>query len=141
MSLIHSFAFFSLAEFLAAASNLSPSTAIRLDDKVAYSMLKPFPRSGIDFLLHAFNHSWSMHSFPSMGKTFSIIPVHKMEKASRLSSFLQAYLSLTSCLSKLFERIILSRLFFFVESNSILSPRQVSFRPERSTLDQILFLA
>ena len=32
-------------------------------------------------------------------------------------------ISLTSCVLKLFERIILSRLLFFLESNSILSPR------------------
>ena len=47
----------------------------------------------------------------------------------------------TSCVPKLFERIILSRLFFFLESNSILSPRQASFHPGRSTLDQILYLS
>ena len=41
----------------------------------------------------------------------------------------------------LFERIILSRLLFFLESNSILSPHQVGFRPGRSTLDQILYLS
>ena len=50
-------------------------------------------------------------------------------------------ISLTSCVSKLFERIILSRLLFFLESNSILSPRQGNFRPGRSTLDQILYLS
>ena len=50
-------------------------------------------------------------------------------------------ISLTSCVSKLFERIVLSRLFFFLESNSILSPRQAGFRPGRSTLDQILYLS
>ena len=49
-------------------------------------------------------------------------------------------ISLTSCVLKLFERIILSRLLFFLESNSILSPRQAGFRPGRSTLDQILYL-
>ena len=48
---------FSLAEFLAAASNLSSSTAIG-PDKVAYPMLKHLPRSGMDFL-HTFNLSWS----------------------------------------------------------------------------------
>ena len=63
------------------------------------------------------------------------------EKASRLSCFLPVYLSLTFCLSQLFERIILSRLLFFLESNSILSPRQAGFRPGRSTLDQILYLS
>ena len=50
-------------------------------------------------------------------------------------------ISLTSCVSKLFERIILSRLLFYLESNSILSPRQTGFRPGRSTLDQILYLS
>ena len=30
---------------------------------------------------------------------------------------------------------------FFLESNSILSPRQAGFRPERSTLDQILYFS
>ena len=50
-------------------------------------------------------------------------------------------ISLTSCVSKLFERIILSRLLLFLESNSILSPRQAGFRPGWSTLDQILCLS
>ena len=50
-------------------------------------------------------------------------------------------ISLTSCVSKLFERIILSRLLFFLESNSILSPREAGFCPGRSTLDQILYLS
>ena len=49
-------------------------------------------------------------------------------------------ISLTSCISKLFERTILSHLLFFLESNSILSPHQASFCPGRSTLDQILYL-
>ena len=50
-------------------------------------------------------------------------------------------ISLTSCVSKLFERIILSRLLFILESNSIFSPRQAGFRPGRSTLDQILYFS
>ena len=50
-------------------------------------------------------------------------------------------ISLTCCVSKLFERIILSRLLFIVECNSILSPRQAGFHPGRSTLDQILYLS
>ena len=54
---------FSLAEFLAAASNLSSSTATG-PDKVSYLMLKHLPRSGMDFLLHIFNLPWSLHSFP-----------------------------------------------------------------------------
>ena len=103
-------------------------------------MLKHLPRSGMDFLLHIFNLSWSSHSFPSIWKTSSIIPIRKMGKPLNSPASFRP-ISLTSCVSKFFERIILSRLLFFLESNSILSPRQAGFRPGRSTLDQILYLS
>ena len=94
----------------------------------------------MDFLLHIFNLSWILHFFPAIWKTSSIIPIHKMRKSlDSPASF--PPISLTSCVSKRFERIILSRLLFFLESNSILSFRQAGFHPERSTLDQILFLS
>ena len=125
-------------ELLAAASNLSSSTAIG-PDKLAYPMLKHLSRSGMDFLLHIFNPSWSLHSFPSLWKTF-IIPIHKMGKPLDSPASFRP-ISLTTCVSKLFERIILSRLLFFLESNSILSPRQAGFRPGWFTLDQILYLS
>ena len=130
---------FTLAEFLASASNLSSSTATG-PDKVAYPMLKHLPCSGMDFLLHIFNLSWSSHSFPSIWKTSSIIPIHKMGKPLDSPASFRP-ISLTSCVSKFFECIILSRLLFFLESNSILSPHQVSFRPGWSTLDQNLYLS
>ena len=130
---------FTLAEFHAVAYNLSSSTATG-PDKVAYPMLKHLPRSDTDFLLYIFNLSWSSHSFPSIWKTSSIIPIHKMGKPLDSPASFRP-ISLTSCVSKLFEQIILSRLLFFLKSNSILSPRQAGFRPGRSTLDQILYLS
>ena len=130
---------FTLAEFHVAASNLFPSTATG-PDKVACPMLKHLPSSGMDFFLHIFNLSWSSHSFPSIWKTSSIIPIHKMGKPLNSPASFRP-ISLTSCISKLFERIILSRLLFFLESNSILSPCQAGFRPGQSTLDQILYLS
>ena len=77
--------------------------------------------------------------FLPIWKTSSIIPIHKMAKPLDSPASFRP-ISLTSCVSKLFERIILSRLLFFLEYNSILSPRQAGFRSGRSTLDQILFL-
>ena len=50
-------------------------------------------------------------------------------------------ISFTYCISKLCERIILSSLLFFLESNSILSSGQAGFRPGRFTPDQILYLS
>ena len=130
---------FTPAEFLAAASNFSSSTATG-PDKVAYPVLKHLPRSSMNFLLHIFNLSWSSHSFPSIWRTSSIIPIHKMGKPLDSSASFRP-ISLTSCASKLFERIILSHLLFFLGSNSILSLRQAGFHPGRSTLDQILYLS
>ena len=126
------------AEFLAAATNLSSTTATS-PDKVAYPMLKHLPRSGMNLLPHIFNVSWSLHSCSSSERPY-IIPIHKMGKPlNSLASFRPIFL--TSCVSKLYECIILSRLLFFLESNFILSPLQAGFRHGRSTLDQILFLS
>ena len=94
----------------------------------------------MNFLLHDFNLSWCLHSFPSIWKIFSIIPIYKMGNTFDSPAFFRP-ISLTFCVSKLFELNISSRLLFFLESNSILSPRQVGFRPERFTLDQILYLS
>ena len=130
---------FSPTEFLAAASNLSSSSATG-PDKVAYPILKHLPRSGMDFLLHIFILSWTSHFFPSIWKTSSIISIHKMGKPlDSPASFRPIFL--TFCVSKLFESIIISRLLFFLESNSILSPRQAGFCPGQSTLDQIPYLS
>ena len=124
---------FSTAEFVTTATNPSSFT-VTGPDKVAYSKLKHLPRSGIDFLLHIFNVSWSLHSFPYIRETSSIIRFHKM--GNRLDSpvFFQP-ISFTSCVSKFLELIILPRLLFFLVSNSILSPHQLGFCPQRSTLD------
>ena len=72
--------------------------------------------------------------------TFSIILIYKIGKTLDSPAFFRP-ISLTSCVSKLFERTILSRLLFFLESNFILSPCQAGFHPGQSTLDQILFLS
>ena len=123
-------------EFLAAVSNLSTATG---PDNVPYPMLKHPPRSDMDFILHIFNLFWTSHFFSSVWKTSSIIPIHKMEKPLDSPASFRP-ISLTSCVSKLFEHIIPSRLLYFLESDSILSPHQTGFRPGRSTLDQIFYL-
>ena len=103
-------------------------------------MLKRLSRFGMDFFLHIFNLFWTLHSFPPVCKTSSIISIHVMGKPLHFSASFRR-MSFTSYVSMPFERIILWRLLFFLESNSILSPPQAGFRPGRSTLDQILYLS
>ena len=129
---------FSPAKVLATATNLSSSTATDRD-KVAYLMLKRLSCFDINFLLHIFNLSWSLHFFPSIWKISSIIPSVKWKSLSPLL-LLPDYLSHRLRL-KAFSTHILSRLLFFLESNSVFFFCQAGFGPGRPTLDQILFLA
>ena len=110
---------FSSTELLVAATSRSSSTATSLD-KIANHILKHIPRSGIEFCNHVFKLSWYLHSFSSIWKTPSIIPIHKMRRAFEFPAFFRPS-SLTFCISMFFERIILSRVFFCLDSNFILS--------------------
>ena len=133
------FSLLQLAELGTALSSLSSSTAAG-PDSVTYPLLAHLPPAGKDFLLHIFNLSWSTRSFPPAWKTSFTIPVLKSGKPTDApSSFRPIFL--TSCTSKLFERMVLARLSFFLESKNLLSPLQAGFRPGRSTLDQILYLS
>ena len=104
---------------------------------VPSTVLKHLPEPAQLLLLSLFNRSWHSHTFPSCWKPTTIIPIHKPGKPTSSPSFFRP-ISLTSCISKLFERLILSRLSFHLESNHLLSTCQARFRPGRSPLDQIL---
>ena len=129
---------FSLSELTSAVSHLSSSTAAG-PDRVTYPLLSHLPHAALCFLLHIFNLSWSTHSFPSDWKSSTIYPVHKSGKPTNAPSSFRP-ISLTSCVSKLFERLVLARLSFLLESRNLLTPSQAGFRPARSTTDQIAFL-
>ena len=130
---------FSLTELSTAISNFSSSTASG-PNQIAYVLLKHLPEPAQLLLLSLFNRSWHSHTFPSCWKPTTIIPIHKPGKPTSSPSFF-CPISLTSCISKLFERLILSRLTFHLESNHFLSTCQAGFRPGRSPLDQMLTLS
>ena len=127
---------FSLTELSTAISNFSSSTASG-PDQIAYPLLKHLPEPAQLLLLSLFNRSWHSHTFPSCWKPTTIIPIHKPGKPTSSPSLFRP-ISLTSCISKFFERLILSRLTFHLESNHLFSTCRAGFRPGRSPLDQIL---
>ena len=118
---------------------LSSSTAFG-PDQVAYALLKHLPEPAQLLLLSLFNRTWYSHTFPSCWKPTTIIPIHKPGKLTSFPSSFRS-ISLTSCISKLFELLILSRLTFHLESNHFLSICQASFCPGRSSFNQILTLS
>ena len=128
---------FSSLELSTAISQLSTSSG---PHQITYPFLTHFAQSGFYFILYIFNPSWSTHTFPSTWKQSTIIPILKPGKPSDSRSSYKP-ISLTSCTSKLFEKMVLARLTYFLEQQSTLSPVQAGFRPSRLTVDQVFLLS
>ena len=104
---------FSSLELSTAISQLSTSASLG-PDQITYPLLTHLPQSALHFLLYIFNLSWSTHTFPYTWKQSTIIPILKPRKPSDSPSSYRP-ISLISCTSKLFERMILGRLTYFLE--------------------------
>ena len=115
---------FSLTELSTAICNLSSSTASG-PDQIAYPLLKNLPEPAQLLLLSLFNRSWYSHTFPSYWKPTTNIPIHNPGKPTSSPSSFRP-ISLTCCISKHFERLILSRLTFHLESSPLHLPGRLS---------------
>jgi len=105
---------FTTKEFTTAISKLSISTTSG-PDLIAYLFLTHFPPSAQQHLLSNPNWFWSSNTFPSCWKPATIIPIHKPGKPTDSLASYRA-ISLTSCISKLFERLVLNRLCYYLVS-------------------------
>nr|KAG5699230.1 hypothetical protein BaRGS_012751 [Batillaria attramentaria] len=91
-------------------------------------------------LLELFNQSWKTGIFPSAWKEATIIPIRKKEKDPAKKTSYRP-ISLLSCLGKTLERMINKRLMWHLESNNLITKEQTAFRKNRSTEDQLVYLA
>ena len=69
-----------------------------------------------------------------------MMPVHKPGKKRNEASSYRP-ISLTSCIGKTMERMINTRLSWYLESNNIITPEQAGFRQHHSTEDQVTYIA
>lgn len=108
-------------------------------DGIHYSMLKHLPSCALSSLLALYNKFWTTGFFPSEWRKAVILPFLKPGKSVR---HLQDYrpIALTSCLCKLFEKMVNRRLMWHLEFHGLLSPLQFGYRKNRSTLDPLLRL-
>ena len=106
-------------------------------DGVTNEMLKHLPVSGKYAVLELINRSWLEGLTPAAWRKAEIVAIPKKGKdLSDINNYRP--ISLLSCLSKLPERLIHTRLYFFLESSSLLNPNQSGFRKNHSTLDQLI---
>ena len=126
---------FSLDELEAAIDQMRANGACGPDD-IPPMFLKALGPAALDELLDIFNFLFRHGICPYSWRLAIIIPLLKLGKsASELASFRP--ISLTSCICKLFERVLGQRLYHIVESKGILSKYQAGYRKMRGCEDQI----
>ena len=108
-------------------------------DTVHYQLLKHLPEDSLLLLLYIFNHIWLTQDFSTSWNTAIIIPVPKPGKVlSDPGSYRP--IARTSCLCKTMERMVNSRLTWYLERHMIITKDQSGFRRRRSTVDNLVTL-
>ncbi|GFR32545.1 putative RNA-directed DNA polymerase from transposon X-element [Trichonephila clavata] len=108
-------------------------------DGLHYIMLQHLSENSILSLLLLFNRIWETQVFPTQWCHAHVLPFPKPGKDPTSANNYRP-IALTSCLSKLMERIVSERLMFHLESHNLLSPLQSGFRKSRSTIDNLIRL-
>ncbi|GFX37803.1 probable RNA-directed DNA polymerase from transposon X-element [Trichonephila clavipes] len=106
-------------------------------DGITNKMLKKLPRLTIFKITNIINNMLTLRYFPMSWKTAVVIPILKPDKNSALAESYRP-ISLLPVLSKLAEKVILSRLNEHLERENILIPEQHGFRTRLSTSHQLL---
>ena len=102
-------------------------------------MLKHLPPRSLEALLDIFNDMWKTGKFPKSWELATIIPVPKPGKDHTEPTNYRP-IALTSCLCKTLEKMINTRLVWYLEFNNLFSPVQSGFRSERSTNNNLIRL-
>ena len=124
-------------EIMVLINSLKLNKAISHDDIDPYFLKIAAPI--LAFPLSVFpNHCLTFGTFPNRLKLAKVVPVFKKGLTDQLSNYRP--ISLLPSLSKLFERIIHSRLLSFFEYNNTIVTTQYGFRHNHSTIHPILDL-
>jgi hypothetical protein len=105
-------------------------------DGVPPRLLKEGGRPLSIVLCRIFSLSLQTYKFPSMWKQANVTPLHKKDDQNEVSNYRP--ISLLSCVSKIFERIIFKHMYNHFRNNFILSDFQSGFLPGRSTTTQLI---
>ena len=103
---------FSMDEIMTALS--SSSLTSPGEDSIRYEMISHLFVSAKCFLLDTLNGLWISHTTPDAWHTSAVVPSHKPGRDPELP---QRYrpIALTSCVCKLFERMVNNRLVWYLE--------------------------
>ena len=128
---------FTIADFEMALDSCNNSAPGK--DNISFEMIKNLNIKAKIYLLQFYNYLWKRGLFPKAWRHAIVIPIVKPGKDPSLPTNYRP-ISLTSCLCKLIEKMVNTRLMWYMEENNILSPTQSGARKNRSTLDSLASL-
>ena len=108
-------------------------------DYIHYSFFRHFTEPQLIQVVNMINCIWCAEQLPQQWKHSVIIPILKPGKP-RDNPASYRPIQLTSCFSKLMERMVTERLTWYVEQNNLISAFQCAFRKGRSTADHLVRL-
>ena len=105
-------------------------------DGITNEMISNLGSIAKEKLLQFMNRTWKEGQLPSSWRTANVTPILKKGKPA---GHPQSYrpISLTSCLGKVAERMINTRLYHWLEENHLLDNAQAGFRKGSRTEDQL----
>lgn len=101
-------------------------------DKIPNRLLKMLDVKILDTFAIIFNHLLALGYFPECWKNALVIPIPKAGKDLSITSNWRP-ISLLSCLSKIYERVVAERLKNFANENNSIPNHQFGFRAGHST--------
>lgn len=106
-------------------------------DLITNSILKKLPNKSVVFMTVLFNALLKLSYFPTAWKKAKIIMIKKPGKDNTDPKNYRP-ISLLSSVSKIFEKIIHSRLINHLNATEAIPHRQFGFKPNHSTTQQLL---
>ena len=125
--------FFDFVEFNSALDSTNVNSAPG-PDGISYKILKSLPVKYKLILLDIFNEMFQDNDYPPIWKQAH---VHFIDKANKKGV---RPISLTSCVCKLFEKLIKNRFQWWIEYHKLLPISQCGFRKGRSCTDNLVNL-
>ena len=129
---------FNLGELKNSISDLNLKSSIG-PDYIHNKFLYYFPEILQPLLLASMNQSWKDGILPTDFKESILVPIHKLHKDKHNVKSYRP-ISLLSCFSKLYEKMVYNRLYNHFEQNNLLPRSQCGFRRSHSCIDILIYL-
>ena len=108
-------------------------------DAITNEMIVNLGQPALHKLLDIFNETWQEGTLPQIWREATMIPIHKKGKAKTEATSYRP-IGMASSIVKVLERIINTRLKWFIESEKVLTSEKASFREHHCTEDQTSYL-